>query len=244
MVASLGTIKGRREENCFVVEGTKCVMDTIHHFSCRYLLATSQWIEKNAHGLSHVAPIEVKRVDLARMSQLTTPTDVIAVYDIPNYKLDENRFSEELTIILDKIQDPGNLGTIMRIADWFGIYTIVCSRDTVDVYNPKVIQATMGAISRVKVHYCDLPELLKKHLDIPMYGTFLDGINMYNMDLSSHGFLVMGNEGQGISSEVGDLVSHRLYIPSYPIGVQTSESLNVGMATAIAVAEFRRRQIK
>lgn len=244
MVASLGTVKGRREEKCFVVEGAKCTLDTIHHFKCRYLLATSQWIEKYAHKLDHITPIEVKRVDMARMSQLTTPSDVIAVYEIPNYKLDESRFKEELTIVLDKIQDPGNLGTIMRIADWFGINTIICSRDTVDVYNPKVIQATMGAISRVRVHYCDLPELLKKHMDIPIYGTFLDGKNMYNVELSAHGFLVMGNEGQGISDNVGALVSHRLFIPSYPEGEQTSESLNVSMATAIAIAEFRRRQMK
>lgn len=244
MVASLGSTKGRREENCFVVEGTKCVMDTIHHFTCRYLLATSQWIEKYANDIIQVTPIEVKRADMSRMSQLTTPTDVIAVYDIPNYILDSSRFNVDLTIVLDKVQDPGNLGTIIRIADWFGINTIICSNDTVDVYNPKVVQATMGAISRVRVHYCDLVELINANKDIPVYGTFLDGDNMYNMDLSSRGFLVMGNEGQGISEEIGKLVTRRLFIPSYPTDVPTSESLNVSMATAIAVAEFRRRLMK
>ena len=244
MVASLGTSKGRREEKCFIAEGTKCVMDTIKHFSCRYLLATAQWIEKNGHELSGVNPIAVRRADMERMTQLTTPTDVIAVYEIPETVLDESGLSEELTIVLDRVQDPGNLGTIIRIADWFGIKNIICSKDTVDIYNPKVVQATMGAISRVKVHYCDLVELLKTHSDIPVYGTFLDGDNMYNMDLSPCGFLVMGNEGQGISEEVGAMVSRRLFIPSYPIGSPTSESLNVSMATAIAVAEFRRRQMK
>lgn len=244
MVFSLGSSKGRREENCFVVEGTKCVMDTIQHFSCRYLLATSQWIDKYAQELFGVNPISVKRADMERMTQLTTPTDVIAVYDIPEVELNESGLSEELTIVLDRVQDPGNLGTIIRIADWFGVKNIICSKDTVDVYNPKVIQATMGAISRVKVHYCDLVELLQRHSDVPVYGTFLDGDNMYNMDLSLGGFLVMGNEGQGISDKIGKIVSHRLYIPSYPIGCRTSESLNVSMATAIVVAEFRRRQMK
>ena len=244
MVASLGSIKGRREENCFIAEGTKCVMDTWKHFSCRYLFATSQWIEKYAHEFNGINAIVVKKADIERMSQLTTPSDVIAVYEQPKYELDCSQLKNQLTILLDRVQDPGNLGTIIRIADWFGINNIVCSRDTVDVYNPKVVQATMGAISRVKVHYCDLVELINANEDIPVYGTFLDGDNMYSMDLSPCGFLVMGNEGQGISDEVGKLVTRRLFIPSYPADVSTSESLNVSMATAIAVAEFRRRLMK
>jgi TrmH family RNA methyltransferase len=175
------------------------------------------------------------------MSQLTTPSSVIAVYEIPQSALDETIVNEQLVIALDRVQDPGNLGTIMRVADWFGISYIVCSRDTVDVYNPKVVQATMGAISRVKVHYVDLPDFIARHRDVPVYGTLLDGDNIYETSLQNHGLVVMGNEGQGLSDEVKAMVSHRLLIPSYPPERPTSESLNVGMATAITIAEFRRQ---
>ena len=183
----------------------------------------------------------VKRADMERMSQLSTPTQVLAVYEMPQVTFDENGLSSNLIIALDRVQDPGNLGTIIRIADWFGITDIVCSPETVDVYNPKVVQATMGAISRVKVHYLDLAELIKRNPDIPVYGTFLDGRNIYETSLTPHGIVVMGNEGQGISDEIGRLIKRRLFIPSYPQERPTSESLNVGMATAITVAEFRRR---
>lgn len=241
MVASLGTAKGRKEHGCFVAEGTKCVVDTWPFFSCRYLFATAEWIEQNAASLDGAQPIEAKRADIQQMSQLTTPSSVIAVYEIPQSVLDETVVKEQLVIALDRVQDPGNLGTIMRVADWFGISYIVCSRDTVDVYNPKVVQATMGAISRVKVHYVDLPDFIARHRDVPVYGTLLDGDNIYDTPLQNHGLVVMGNEGQGLSDEVKAMVSHRLLIPSYPPERPTSESLNVGMATAITIAEFRRQ---
>lgn len=242
MIASLGSLKGRKETGCFIAEGTKCVIDTWNYFSCRYLLATSQWIDENAQKLPSAMPITVKRSDIEKMSQLSTPSNVIAVYDIPQIPpLTNNLINDKLTLVLDRIQDPGNLGTIIRVADWFGIENIVCSKDTVDLYNPKVVQATMGAISRVNLHYCDLTQFLHSHSDIPIYGTFLDGEDIYSAKLSQHGFIIMGNEGQGISSEVSSLVNHRLLIPSYPQERQTSESLNVGTATAITLAEFRRR---
>jgi TrmH family RNA methyltransferase len=140
------------------------------------------------------------------------------------------------------VQDPGNLGTIIRLADWFGIEHIFCSQGTVDVYNPKVIQATMGAMARVQLHYVDLPALITSlHKDIPVYGTFLDGNDMYGEPLSGNGLIVMGNEGNGISEEVSRLINRRLYIPNYPQERETSESLNVATATAIICAEFRRR---
>lgn len=243
MVASLGTVKGRREHKCFIAEGSKCVIDTWGHFKCRYLLATSQWIESNDGMLTGAMPIAVKKSDIERMSQLTTPSSVIAIYEIPEYFFDEASLAVNLTIALDRIQDPGNLGTIMRIADWFGITDILCSKDTVDVYNPKVVQATMGAISRVKVHYCDLVELVKRNCHLPVYGTLLDGDNIYETELSANGIIIMGNEGQGLSTEIRELVSHKLFIPSFPQDRPTSESLNVGMATAITIAEFRRRMM-
>ena len=148
-----------------------------------------------------------------------------------------------LVLALDDVPDPGNMGTIVRLADWFGIRDIVCSEATADCFNPKVVQATMGAIPRVRVHYLPLSGLLEKALSdgIPVYGTFLDGDDIYGAELSADGILVMGNEGKGIGPDVEKCVSRRLYIPSYPGGTATSESLNVAVATAVACAEFRRR---
>ena len=148
---------------------------------------------------------------------------------------------------MDAIRDPGNLGTILRIADWFGIDAVFASKDTVDVFNPKVVQATMGAIFRVKMHYVDLPPLfeLVREAQGKIFGTFLDGKNMYERDLDSGkehpSVIVIGNEANGISDEVAALVSDRLYIPPYPQDSPGSESLNAAIATAITVAEFRRR---
>lgn len=240
-VASLGNAKNRVQERCFIAEGTKCVMDTLRFFSCRYLFATAIWVEKYKNWLSNVNVIVVKSSDIERMSQLTTPTQVLAVYEIPQYTFDEAKLSTSLVLALDRVQDPGNLGTIIRIADWFGIKDILCSSGTVDVYNPKVVQATMGAISRVKVSQMDLVDLIKRNTNVPVYGTFLDGQNIYETQLSATGIVIMGNEGQGISTELSQLVNRRLYIPPYPQNEITSESLNVGMATAITISEFRRR---
>lgn len=241
LVASLDNARARRDNGLFVAEGTKCVLDTLHNFSCRYLFATSAWIERHHAEIGAVEPVTVKRADMERMSHLSTPPEVVAVYDIPSNELDESEFRHNLTIVLDRVQDPGNLGTIMRIADWFGIRQIICSHDTVDVYNPKVVQATMGAISRVKVCYESLVDLLGRLDDVPVFGTFLDGDDIYSSELSGCGMIVFGNEGQGISPDVERLVSSRLTIPSFPPGAVTSESLNVGMAAAVTVAEFRRR---
>ena len=149
---------------------------------------------------------------------------------------------KQLCLVLDDVQNPGNLGTIVRLADWFGIEHIFCSKGCADIYNPKTVQATMGGIARVQMHYVDLPEMLSSlERGIPVYGTFLDGDNMYQKTLENRGLIVMGNEGKGVSREVEALVSERLYIPNYPEGRETSESLNVAIATAIVCAEFRRR---
>ena len=140
------------------------------------------------------------------------------------------------------MQDPGNLGTIIRIADWFGIRQLFCSPDTADCYNPKVVQATMGSLARVNISYCQLDHLIESlPPDVPIYGTLLDGDNIYEADLQKGGLLVMGNEGNGISPELRQRVTHRLLIPPYPGDRQTAESLNVATATAICCAEFRRR---
>ena len=148
-----------------------------------------------------------------------------------------------MCLALDGVQDPGNLGTILRIADWFGIHHVLCSNGSADVYNPKCVQSCMGALARVEVHYCDLPEVLRE-TEVPVFGTFLDGTDIYEEELSPNGIIVMGNEGNGISEEVGKLVNRRLYVPNFPKGSTTTESLNVAVATGIVCAEFRRRAFK
>ena len=161
------------------------------------------------------------------------------MYEIPQYELEVGTLSQQLVLALDTVQDPGNLGTIVRIADWYGIEHILCSPLCADLYNPKVVQATMGALARVEVHYVELEETFR-HISGPVYGTFLDGENIYGQELSSAGIIVMGNEGNGISPEIRKCVTHRLFLPSYPEGRTTSESLNVAVATAVVCAEFRR----
>ena len=239
-VFSLSQKKNREKEGCFVAEGTKCVVDTLDHFNCKYLFATKKWIKGNAHQVGSQI-IEVSEQQMDRMSMLKTASSVLAVYEIPNEQV-RSDLKKQLVLVLDGVQDPGNLGTIMRVADWFGVRNIFCSKDTVDVYNPKTVQATMGAISRVSVKYCDLLELFAQHPGLPVFGTFLDGEKIYSQVLPQSGFIVMGNEGNGISRNVEECVTQKLLIPSYPVGVPTSESLNVGTATAIVLSEFRRSQ--
>ncbi len=240
--ASLSVKKHRLAEGLFVVEGTKCVLDTLDYFSIESIVATNEWFElHNSVELPEEKCMKATHRQLDQISSLSTPPDVLAIYHLPKWEIDYNLMKQDLTLMLDGVQDPGNLGTIMRIADWFGIKQIIASYDTVDIFNPKTIQATMGAISRVKVFYADLAEVLSGMNELPIYGTFLDGKNIYECDLSNRGIIVMGNEGKGISSGIRKLVTDSLLIPSYPIGEITSESLNVGVATAITVAEFRRR---
>ena len=239
-IRSLELKKNRKEEQVFVAEGHKLVGDLLGHFPCRLLVATRTWLDRNPKVQAEEI-IEVTPDELTRASLQKTPQEVLAVFDQPVYEMDASVASKELCLALDDVQDPGNLGTIIRLADWFGIEHIFCSQGTVDVYNPKTIQATMGALARVKLHYCHLPSLIASLGDTPVYGTFLDGENMYGKELSSHGLIVMGNEGNGISDEVGKLVNERLYIPNYPPQRETSESLNVAIATSVICAEFRRR---
>lgn len=243
-VASLASARDRRELGCFVAEGTKCVHDTWRYFECVYLFATSHWVEENRSWIGDCAPVIVPRGEIVRMSQLKTPGEVIAVYRLPQRQFDAVRFSQGLVLALDGVQDPGNLGTIIRVADWFGVENILCSPDTVDCFNPKVVQATMGAIARINVVYHDLSDAFGSMPGMPLFGTFLDGVDIYDSELPPRGIIVMGNEGNGISSAISSLITNRLLIPSYPPGRPTSESLNVAMATGIVLSEFRRRLSK
>ena len=239
-IRSLELKKNRKEEHAFVAEGHKLVGDLLGHFPCKLLVATHAWLERNP-GMKADEIIEVTQEELTRASLQKAPQEVLAVFGQPTYEMDASAPLRNLCLALDDVQDPGNLGTIIRLADWFGIEHIFCSQGTVDVYNPKTIQATMGALARVKLHYCHLPSFIASLKDTPVYGTFLDGENMYGKNLSEHGLIVMGNEGNGISDEVGRLVNERLYIPNYPPQRETSESLNVAIATSVICAEFRRR---
>lgn len=241
-IKSLQQKKFRTQSGMFVAEGPKLVGDLSGHFHCRLLAATEEW--SNQHKGFKADRVEcVSRQELEKASLLTTPQDVIACFDIPRHGLDLKALAaDNLVLALDNIQDPGNLGTIARIADWFGIRDIVCSKGTADIYNPKAVQATMGALARVRFHYVNLEkELSELPRDIAVFGTFLDGRNMYREGkLDGNGIIVMGNEGNGISPEIEQHVSQRLFIPNWPEGAKTSESLNVAVATAVICAEFRR----
>ena len=247
-VRSLEMKKYRKAEGVFVAEGHKLVGDLLDVFECKYLAAISEWLSANAAWVerqrrSGVEVDEVTDEELKRASFQETPQQVLAVFKQLTYEVDVNEVArKQLCLVLDDVQNPGNLGTIVRLADWFGIEHIFCSKGCADIYNPKTVQATMGGIARVQVHEADLPELLSRlDKDIPVYGTFLDGENMYGKELENRGLIVMGNEGKGVSKEVAAFVTERLYIPNYPEGRETSESLNVAIATAIVCAEFRRR---
>ena len=241
-IRSLEQKKTRREEGVFVAEGPKLTGDLLGRFHCRYLAATAEWM--NAHPLVQADEKDIANLeDLQRASLLKTPQDVIAVFEQRNEATDTSVIERELCLALDDVQDPGNLGTIIRIADWFGIEHIFCSLGTADVYNPKVVQATMGAIFRVKFYYCSVPALCKDVLARggKVYGTFLDGQNMYQKRLEcGYSVIVIGNEANGISKETAACVSDRLFIPPYPADDPGSESLNAAVATAVTVAEFRR----
>ena len=239
--------KFRRREGLFVAEGTKVVGDLLAHYTPHAIFATDDWLKGHASENCHLSSVitEVTDEELRRLSFLQHPQQVLALFPIPstapaNYPL--SIVNCQLSIALDGIQDPGNLGTIIRIADWFGIDTIYCSEDTADTYNPKVVQATMGSIARVNIIYTDLLRLFDSlPPSYPVYGTLLDGENIYQQTLSNEGIIVMGNEGNGISEAIRQRVNRRLLIPCFREG-DKAESLNVAIATAITCSEFKRRQ--
>lgn len=238
-IKSLKDKKNRDKYKTFVVEGNKMILELLDILDCEILIYSNQ-VARNFNTKNIKEVIEVKENEIEKVSFLKNPQQMLAVFYQPKHTEYEN-IDKKLTLVLDEIQDPGNLGTIVRLADWYGIENIYCSRDTADIYNPKTVQATMGALARVKVHYCDLNIFLDEHKYLPIYGTFLDGNNIYENELSEHGIIIMGNEGNGISKEIESYVNKRLFIPSYPPAKETSESLNVAIATAITCAEFRRR---
>ena len=242
LIKSLWLKKFRDETHLFIAEGTKLVLDLLPVFHCSILVATREWLVDNK-GITATEIVEIEAREFTKISNQKSQQGVLAVFKKPESAWKAEDITDKLTLALDDIQDPGNLGTIIRIADWFGITDVFCSEQTADAYNPKTVQATMGALARVRVHVVNLPEFLKSSpSNEPIYGTFMDGENIYSKSLSRHGIIVMGNEGNGISGEIETLVTDRLLIPNYPAGRDTSESLNVGVATALVCAEFRRRE--
>lgn len=238
-IRSLKDKKYRSEYGTFVAEGNKLICDLLPYLKCQILVATASFLETT--DTSNVDEIiEVNDNQLAQASFLQNPQQALGVFFQPKSESIVD-IKDKLVLALDGIQDPGNMGTIVRLADWYGIKHIFCSHDTADIYNPKVVQATMGALTRVNIHYIDLIDFLNKNKNIPVYGTFLDGRNMYEKEITPHGIVVMGNEGNGIRPETEKFITEKLYIPNYPVGQETSESLNVAVATAIICAEFRRR---
>ena len=240
LIRSLELKKNRKRENLFVAEGPKVVGDLLK----AGFLPHSIFSTKPHDNAQLITDDELRRI-----SFLQHPQEVLALFEIPSGNHTSHLSSltshlssltSHLSLALDGIQDPGNLGTIIRIADWFGISTIFCSQDTADCYNPKVVQATMGSIAHVNIVYGDLVKLLSE-TTLPVYGTLLDGENIYQQELTKEGIIVMGNEGNGISQEVRPLITHRLLIPNFSTQGETAESLNVAIATAITCSEFRRR---
>lgn len=237
-VRSLADKRTRDAEHLFVAEGFKLV-DEIRNSELRI-----RNIYTTRDDISGRDVVRIEKREMERISQLNTASDILAVVEQPRYKLALDSLKGELTLALDGVQNPGNMGTIIRLADWFGVENIICSRECADLYNPKVVQATMGALLRVKVHYVDnLSALLNeaRTSGLAIYGTLLDGNNIYHEKLTSEGIIVMGNEGRGLSDECRNTLSHKLFIPPYPADAPTSESLNVAMATGIILAEFRRK---
>lgn len=232
LITSLQQKKYRKEHKLFFAEGRKVIQELIaSNFELEYLFATvMEFPNVHPSKMHHVTASELKKI-----SALATANDCLAVFKIPNQK---NIQESGLILALDDIRDPGNLGTIIRLCDWFGIKELVCSEETVDLYNPKVVQATMGSIARVNLSYVNLEDFIST-TKLPIFGTFMDGENIYKSSLPSEGIIIMGNEANGISMAIEKAVKNRISIPRFG-DLQQTESLNVATATAIILSEFKR----
>lgn len=248
-IISLQKKKTRDEENIFVIEGDKLVKEFLNaRQNLRILAAKAEFINSLPEELLSLAEeVEIISYDeLKQLSSLKTPHNALAVVVKPDPVSDTGEIFDELSALLDCVQDPGNLGTIIRAAAWFGIKTIVCSKDSVDVYNPKVIQASMGAILHVNVHYADLKEFLGEAINrkLPVYGTVLDGKSIYDHKLGPKGIILLGNESKGISDDLIPYITDKIFIPGTGTSKPGIESLNVSMAASIVFSEFLRRKIQ
>ena len=230
LITRLKQKKYRQQDGLFVVEGVKAITELLQSNLKLNKLYTTVSFNIDAKD-----EVFISETDLKRISFLTTPNKALAIFEIPQAKPIGN---SGLIIALDAIRDPGNLGTIIRLCDWFGVQELICSKETVDCYNPKVIQATMGSITRVNINYIDLALFLKSS-KLNVFGAFMEGSNVYNIELPKNGILVMGNEANGVSKEVEEIIARKISIPRFG-NLQSTESLNVATATAILLSEFRR----
>ncbi len=238
-IRSLATPKGRRAMGAFLAEGTRCVIDSLPYFELRSLLCTAAWADEHPDAARRATIVD--RREIERLSQQQNPQPVLAVFALPETR--PYAYDGSMALALDAVQDPGNLGTIIRLADWFGIRDIIAGPGTADAFQPKVVQATMGALARVAVHRVDSLADTLRSSGAPVIGTFLDGTDLYDAppSVDPRPIVVMGNEGNGISAEVASTVTARVRIPSFPPGRATSESLNVAMASGIIISELSRR---
>jgi TrmH family RNA methyltransferase len=232
LITSLQQKKYRFANQLFFAEGIKVIQELLaSNFELVHLYSTKNDFEEVSNSNKTV----ILESELKKITALTTPNSCLAVFKIAAEK---PIIESGLILALDSIRDPGNLGTILRLCDWFGISQLICSNETVDIYNPKVVQATMGSIARVNVNYIDLNAFISQS-NMPVYGTFMDGENIYKSELPQEGIIIMGNEANGISPELEKLVKNKITIPRFGT-LQKTESLNVANATAIILSEFRR----
>jgi TrmH family RNA methyltransferase len=232
LITGLVQKKNRTEQQLFIAEGIKVIHELFQSdFELVHLYTVANLnIQVPSDKITQITNNELKRI-----SALTTPNECLALFKIPiSSKINDH----ELIVALDDIRDPGNLGTIIRLCDWFGVKQLICSETTVDVFNPKVVQATMGSLARVRIVYADLVDVLKK-TKLPIYGTFMDGNNIYTEQKTREGIIVMGNESNGISKNIEQLIQRKITIPRFGTQ-QKTESLNVATATAITLSEFCR----
>jgi len=239
-IRALAQKKERDATGLFVAEGSKTIGELLNYFTCHQLIGTKEQLDQNGFRAKEI--VQASARELERTSFQKTPQGMLAVFEQTSSHFNPADLNSGLYLALDGVQNPGNLGTIIRLADWFGIHHLFCSPDTADAFGPKTVQATMGALGRVTVHYIELPHLLEQiPATLPVYGTFLGGTSVYTATLPADALIVMGSEGNGISEAVATHITNRLEIPAFPPDSITSESLNVAIATAIVCAEFRRR---
>ena len=234
-IQSLGQKKFRQREGLFIAEGPKLVNDLLEmkSSSIQEIFALKEWIEDNKKIADSYQVVEITTIELEKISQLSSPNQVVAV--VKQFDIDENiEVKDKITLVLDNIQDPGNMGTIIRIADWYGVDQIVCNTQSADMYNPKVIQSTMGSIARVKVFYTELSNWLVKQNTIPIYAAMLNGDDVTVMQKIKEGIIVIGNESKGISDDVLKLISKKITIPQKG----KAESLNAAVATGIILSHL------
>ncbi|MDL2282895.1 RNA methyltransferase [Odoribacter sp. OttesenSCG-928-G04] len=243
LVQNLEKKKFRDKYNLFKIEGNKLVQELlISDLKIEHIIGYAEWFDAHPKEIQGYNYSIVDEKEMKSISNFNSLPEVIALAYIPEHKPDMKEVENSLSLVLNGIQDPGNLGTIMRVADWFGIRNVFCDNDCASFHNPKCVQASMGAAFRVKVFYTDLIELLNNRPspDFLHYGTFLDGKNIYQTALNKKGFIIMGNEGNGISGEIEKLIDQKLTIPSFAQNEFSTESLNVGVATGIILSEFKR----